>query len=392
MEPASLLAVPLVLLDISPPIRDLSADSGGRARSPARAHPTERKETPMPVRYGIIGCGAIAQRRHIPECVANPESKLVALADPVAERVAELATRHGAKPYADYKEMLKDPNVDAIIVAGPNSLHAQQTIEALQAGKHVLCEKPMATTREDAKAMLDAAKKSGKFLMIGLNQRLMPPHKKAKQILQRGDLGAVLAFRTAFKHPGPEGWSVDAGKSWFFKKGQAFMGVTGDLGVHKADLLRWLLGQEFVEVSGFISTLDKRDAEGALIDLDDNALLTLKTNNGVIGSMILSWTNYGAEENYTVLYCQKGVLSLGTDPNYGVIVDYRNGERELHKVGEMSTNTKQVASGIIDSFTKSIATNTPPEIDGVEGYRSLDVILTAMDASRTGQTKKIGSI
>jgi predicted dehydrogenase len=346
----------------------------------------------MPVRYGIIGCGAIAQRRHIPECVANPDSKLAALADPVAERVNELAAKFGCKAYTDYKEMLKDPNIDAVVVAGPNSLHAQQTIEALQAGKHVLCEKPMATTREDAKAMLDAAKKSGKFLMIGLNQRLMPPHKKAKQILQRGDLGSVLAFRTAFKHPGPEGWSVDAGKSWFFKKGQAFMGVTGDLGVHKADLLRWLLGQEFVEVSGFISTLDKRDAEGNLIDLDDNALLTMKTDKGVIGSMILSWTNYGAEENYTVLYCQKGVLSLGTDPTYGVIVDYKDGSREMHKVGEMATNTKQVPSGIIDSFTKAIATNTPPEIDGMEGYRSLDVILTAMEASKTGQTKKIGSL
>lgn len=345
----------------------------------------------MPVRYGIIGCGAIAQRRHIPECIANPESKLVALADPVAERVTELAAKFGVKAYTDYKEMLKNGDIDAVVIAGPNSLHAQQTIEALQAGKHVLCEKPMATSREDAKAMLDAAKKTGKFLMIGLNQRLMPPHVKAKKILQRGDLGSVLAFRTAFKHPGPEGWSVDAGKSWFFKKGQAFMGVTGDLGVHKADLLRWLLGQEFVEVSGFVSTLDKRDADGALIDLDDNALLTMKTDKGVIGSMILSWTNYGAEENYTVLYCQKGVLSLGTDPTYGVIVDYRDGSREMHKVGEMATNAKQVASGIIDMFTKSIATNTPPEIDGMEGYRSLDVILTAMEAAKTGQTKKIGA-
>lgn len=345
----------------------------------------------MPVRYGIIGCGAIAQRRHIPECVANPESKLAALADPVKERVEELAARHGAKAYTDYKQMLADPGIDAIVVAGPNSLHAAQTIEALNAGKHVLCEKPMATTREDARAMMDAAKKAGKFLMIGLNQRLMPPHVKAKRILQSGVLGNVLAFRTAFKHPGPEGWSVDAGKSWFFKKGQAFMGVTGDLGVHKADLLRWLLGQEFSDVGGFVTTLDKRDNEGKLIDLDDNAFLTLKTAGGIVGSMILSWTNYGAEENYTVLYCQNGALSLGTDPTYGVIVDFKNGERELHKVGEMSTNIRQVASGIIDLFTKAIATNTPPEIDGMEGYRSLDVILTAMEAAKLGKTLKIGA-
>ena len=346
----------------------------------------------MPVRYGIIGCGAIAQRRHIPECCANPESELVALADPVPQRAEALLNQYCAgagKSYTDYKEMLQNPNIDAIVVAGPNALHAQQTIEALNAGKHVLVEKPMATTREEARAMIDAAKKNKKFLMVGQNQRLMPPHVRAKQILQTGRLGKVLAFRTAFKHPGPEGWSVDAAKSWFFKKGQAFMGVTGDLGVHKADLMRWLLGQEFTDVGGFIATLDKRDPDGKLIDLDDNAYLTLRTTGGVIGSMILSWTNYGVEENYTVLYCEKGSLSIGTDPVYGVQVEYRNGDRELHKVGEMATNVKQVASGIIDSFTKNIAENKPPEIDGEEGYKSLNVILTAMEAAKQGKTLKI---
>lgn len=344
----------------------------------------------MPVRYGIIGCGAIAQRRHIPECVANPNSKVAALADPVKDRVEDIAGKCGAKPYTDYKEMLQDPNVDAIVVAGPNAMHASQSIEALIAGKHVLCEKPMATTRADAQAMIDTAKKTGKFLMIGLNQRLMPPHVRAKEILASGKLGKVLAFRTAFKHPGPEGWAIEGAKSWFFKKGQASMGVTGDLGVHKADLLRWLLGQEFTEVGGFISTLDKRDETGALIDIDDNAYLTMKTSGGVVGSMILSWTNYGAEENYTVLYCEKGVLSLGTDPVYGVIVNYRNGDKEMHKVGEMSTNTKQVASGVIDLFTQCIESKTQPEINGIEGYRSLDVILTAMEAAAQGKIVKIG--
>src|SRR3954453_11106551 len=347
----------------------------------------------MPVKYGVIGVGAIAQRRHIPECCAHPDSQLAALADPVPGRADSVCQSYGgrAKCYADYKEMLKDPNVDAVVVAGPNSLHAQQSIEALQAGKHVLVEKPMATTREDAQAMIKAAEKSGKHLMIGLNQRLMPPHVKAKRILQSGNLGRVLAFRTAFQHPGPEGWSVDAGKSWFFKKGQAFMGVTGDLGIHKVDLMRWLLNQEFSEVGGMITTLDKRDVEGNLIALDDNAMLTLKTTGGVIGSMILSWTNYGMEENYTVLYCQKGVMSLGTDQTYGVVVDYKKGERELHKVGEMSTNVKQVPSGVIDSFTKNILEGKPPEIDGMEGYKSLDVILTAQEAAKQGKNLKIGA-
>jgi len=345
----------------------------------------------MPVKYGVIGCGAIAQRRHIPECLANPNSVLLGIAEFNQIRCDELGKKYGVKSFCDHKDLLKMGEIDAVVVCGPNALHAPQTIDALNAGKHVLCEKPMAVTRDEAKAMLDTAKKNNKFLMVGLNQRLMPPHVRAKEILTTGRLGKVLSFRTAFKHPGPEGWSVDAGKSWFFQKAQAFMGVTGDLGIHKVDLMRWLLNQEFAEVGGMITTLDKRDPEGNLIALDDNAMLTLKTTGGIIGSMILSWTNYGMEENYTVIYCQNGVMSLGTDPVYGVVVDYKNGERELHKVGEMSTNTKQVASGVIDSFTKAIQENEPPAIDGMEGYKSLDVILTAQEAARAGKTMKVGA-
>lgn len=343
----------------------------------------------MQVRYGIIGCGAIGQRRHIPECVANPHSKLVALVDPVRQRVEALAQQYHAEPYVDYKQMLRRAEVDAVVVCGPNALHAKQSLDALKAGKHVLCEKPMATTRGQAEAMIQAARKARKFLMIGLNQRLMPAHQKAKEILDSGRLGKVLAFRSTFKHPGPEGWSVDASRSWFFKKDAAVMGVTGDLGVHKADLMRWLLGQEFVEVAAKITTLDKRGPDGKLIALDDNAWLLLKTDKGVAGSLELSWTNYGREDNATIVYCQKGVMSLGTDPTYGVIVDYRDGRQELHKVGAMATNTQQVASGIIDAMTRAIRQGRKPEIDGYEGYQSLNVILTAMEAAKAGRTLRI---
>lgn len=341
------------------------------------------------VKYGVIGCGAIAQRRHIPEAAANPNSRVAALADLNEERVKALAEEHGAQAYTDYRQMLKEADIDAVVVCGPNSLHAEQSIDAFKAGKHVLCEKPMATTREDAKKMIAAAKKAGKYLMIGMNQRLMPPHQRAKEILASGRVGKPIAFRTAFKHPGPEGWSIDGTRSWFFQKNAAFMGVTGDLGVHKADLVRWLLGEEFSLVGGMIVTLDKRTPDGKLIPLDDNAFLTLKTKSGVTGSMIVSWTNYGAEENYTIVYCTKGSIHIGADPTYGVIVHYRNGDRELHKVGEMASNVKQVASGVIDTFTDCILNKKAPEIDGSEGYAALNVILTAMEAAEAGEFRPV---
>ncbi len=343
----------------------------------------------MPVKYGIIGCGAIGQRRHIPELTANPDAKVVALCDPVPGRAAEVAKKFGGQPFTCHEEMLNEADLDAVVVCGPNYLHAQQSLDAFKAGKHVLVEKPMACTRAEAKAMIAAANKAGKYLMVGQNQRLMPAHQKAKQILKSGALGKVLTFRTSFKHPGPDGWSVDGAKSWFFQPTAAVMGVTGDLGVHKADLMRWLLGQEFTSVAAVITTLDKHTPDGKLLRLDDNAALLLKTTGGIIGSIEISWSNYGMEDNMTVIYCQQGVMYLGTDREFGVIVQYRNGNKELHKVGEMSTNVKQVGSGIADAFTRAIVTRKKPEIDGEEGYRSLDVILTAMESAKAGKTLKI---
>ena len=345
----------------------------------------------MRVRYGIIGCGAIGQRRHIPEVAANPNAQLVALCDINGKRLVEMAGKYEVKlAHADYRRLLKD-DIDAVIIGTPNYLHAPMTIAALRAGKHVLVEKPMATTREEARRMIGAAKKAKKFLMLGHNQRLMPPHVKAKEILASGRLGKVLSFRTAFKHGGPEGWCIEKSlNTWFFKKKEAVLGVTGDLGVHKADLMRYLLGEDFVEVGGILATLDKRDHTGKLIQTDDNAYLTVKSKSGVVGSIIVSWTNYGEPEaNYTVIYCKNGVLMLATDPTYGVIVRYRNGNEERYKVGAVSTNEKQVSSGVSDLFTDCILKNRKPEIDGAEGYKALDVILTGMEAAKTGRMLKV---
>lgn len=343
----------------------------------------------MPVKIGVIACGAIGQRRHIPEAAANPDIDLVALCDINEARVKECCKRWGGKPYTDFRKLLKHPGLDAVVVAGPNYLHAPHTLAALAAGKHVLVEKPMATTRQDARAMIAAAAKARKFLMVGQNQRLMPPHVKAKKLLDAGVIGKVLSFRTAFQHKGPEGWSLDGIGSWFFKKDQAVMGVTGDLGVHKIDLMRYLLGQEVATVSAKLATLDKRTPDGkSPIALDDNAYLTVTTDQGVLGSILIGWTNYGAglEENYTYVYGTGGVMAIGADRDHGVVVYHRDGTRDLHSVGAVSTNDKQVSSGVVDLFAQCILTRTPPEISGDEGYKALDVILTAMESDKTGKT------
>jgi UDP-N-acetylglucosamine 3-dehydrogenase len=332
------------------------------------------------LRVAVIGCGAIAQRRHIPEYAENEHVELVAFSDPNLERAEEMAKRYGGKAFKDHDELLKEIKPDAVSVCTPNVTHAPISIAAAKAGAHVLVEKPMATSDEEAEQMIQAAKEAGVILMVGHNQRFMPPHVKAKEILQSGKLGKVISFRTSFGHPGPEGWSLDGRDSWFFRKEEAAMGAMGDLGVHKADLIRWLLDDEVEQVAGFIGTLDKKDT-----DVDDNAICILRMKSGAIGSLVASWTYYRGEDNSTVFWCENGVMKIGTDLRDQVIVELRDGSVERYQVGEIATNEKQTKSGVIDAFVDSILNGTASPVPGEEGRKSLRVVLAMFESQQSGK-------
>ncbi|WP_140421068.1 Gfo/Idh/MocA family protein, partial [Bacillus cereus] len=121
------------------------------------------------LKVGIIGCGSIAQHRHLPEYEANPYVQIVAVCDSNKKRAKKIANNYGVNMYTDYNELINCEELDAVSVCTPNHLHASISIAALQAGIHVLCEKPMATSKADAEMMIGAAEKSGKKLMIGHN-------------------------------------------------------------------------------------------------------------------------------------------------------------------------------------------------------------------------------
>ncbi|CAJ1315065.1 Gfo/Idh/MocA family protein [Paenibacillus nuruki] len=336
------------------------------------------------IKVAVFGCGAIAQRRHIPEYAENQHVELVAFADPNLERAQEMVELYGGKAYASYEEILANEDIDAVSVCTPNYLHAPMTIAAANAGKHVLVEKPMACSIEEAEQMIEAAHKNNVYLMVGHNQRLMPPHVKAKEILDSGKLGKVLTFRTSFGHPGPEGWSVDGADSWFFRKEEAIMGAMGDLGVHKSDFIRYLLNDEVADVASFIGTLHKEGTE-----VDDNATCLLRMKSGAIGTLVASWTQYKGGDNSTILWCENGVMKIGTVEGNEVIVELTDGTVETYQVGMMSTNEKQVPSGVIDAFVESITTNTPPTISGEEGLRAVKVILGAFESQKTGRVVQL---
>jgi predicted dehydrogenase len=342
------------------------------------------------VNVGIAGCGSITRFRHAPEYASNSNASIAGFYNPTIKRAEEMVKLYGGKVYETYAEMLQDSSVDAISVCSSNIHHASMTVAALRAGKHVLCEKPMAISIEEASLMVEAARRSGKKLMVGHNQRFAAAHVKAKEILSSGELGGVLTFRTTFSHKGPEFWSADKSiNSWFFKKEEAFIGVLGDLGTHKIDLLRWLTEDEIIEVSAYMSTLDKRDSEGKFVEVEDNVISIMKTKNGIMGTLTFSWTNYGEEDNSTILYCTNGVMKIYDNPEFALEVIKRNGDKVYYNVGEIQTNTKQIKSGVIDAFVESIVKDVKPEISGEEALEAMKVIAACIESSETGKSVRL---
>ena len=342
------------------------------------------------IRVGVIGCGKIAQVRHIPEYEANPDAKIVALYDVNVQRARELAEAHGCRAYETLEELLADPDVDAVSVCTSNATHAQSTIDALRSGKHVLCEKPMAITIEECEEMVEAARAVGKRLMIDQNQRFARAHVRAKELLDAGRIGKVLTFRTAFGHGGPETWSVDPGTgSWFFDPKRAAMGAMADLGVHKTDLVQWLIGQTVVAATAKIATLDKRDPEGNLVGVDDNALCIYQMDGGAMGTMTASWTYYGPEDNSTVIYGTEGVMRIYDDPAHSIVIDLKSGETEYYDVEAIQTNDNQTASGIIDAFIECLEGDTEPAISGENVLSAMRAVFACIESSKTGKTVEI---
>lgn len=339
---------------------------------------------------GVAGCGAIARLRHIPEYMENTAAKLVGVFDAVPARSRELAEQYKVRAYETFEEMLADPEIEAVSICTANRFHAEMTIAALKAGKHVLCEKPMATSVEDAEAMIQTARDNGRILMVGHNQRLNPMHIRAKQLLRSGVIGRPLTFRTEFMHKGPETWSVDRSRStWFFDRKSALLGAMCDLGIHKIDLLRWLLDDDFAEVCAMLETCDKRDAQGNLIPLDDNGMCVLKTRRGIVGTLCASWTCYAGEENATVIYCTEGVMRINDDPRYGIVLRRMDGDKICVETGEMQTNDHQTKSGVIDMFVDCAANGREPELSGEEGLAALKVVLACARASEEKRTVSV---
>lgn len=336
----------------------------------------------MGLKVGIIGCGSITKFRHGPEYKANPYVSEIVFFDRNPERSKALAEQFGGTNVQTVEEIMQDPSIDLVSDCSSNESHEVFSTEALLSGKHVLCEKPISLTLDGATKIVDAQKKSQKKLMVDHNQRFTPSHQKAKEILLGGILGKVLTFKTTFGHSGPENWGVNkSNATWFFKKDRSGLGVAGDLGIHKIDLLHYLLDDEIQEVSAFQGALDKVDEHGEPVEVCDNLVCTLKTKNGRLGTASFSWTYYGEEDNSTIIYCEKGVLKIYHDTEFQLEVITQTGEEMKYKLETVLTNDNQTNTGVIDAFVDCVRLENTPPITGENALLSLKVILGLLESA-----------
>lgn len=259
------------------------------------------------VRVGVIGMGM--GRNHAVHFRDCPQAELIAICDADPGRLAEKAHElHPHRTYTQYEELLADPEIDAVSVALPNFLHAPVTLAALEAGKHVLCEKPLAMNTPEAERMVETARRLGRTLMVHFNTRFHPASMALKRAIDEGALGHVYFAKTLWHRkrgiPGIGGW--------FTRKEMSGGGALIDLGVHRLDLALWLMGYPRpVSVTGntynYLGT-QQAEREGKTFNVDDLAAAFIRFENGASLVLETSWASNSErrEDQWTQLFGIEG--------------------------------------------------------------------------------------
>ena len=258
------------------------------------------------VGVAIVGCGLIGHRR-ARVAAQHARTRCVALADIRAEVVGPIAAELGADGTTDWRAAVHRPDVRLVVVATPNALLAEVAVEALEAGKDVLIEKPMGRTLVEAEMMCGAAKAAGRTLKVGFNHRYHPAISQAYRRTQDGEIGAVINLRCRYGHGGRPGYE----REWRGSRDQAGGGELTDQGVHVIDLLQWWAGAPR-EAYAILQT-----AVWPLGDLEDNALAVLRFAGGVVGSFHTSWTQWKNLFSLEVFGDRGALVVEGLGRSYG---------------------------------------------------------------------------
>lgn len=321
--------------------------------------------------FGIVGCGRIAQR-HAEQI--NNVGKLIATCDIMSEKAEQLAEKYNAKYYSSLKDLLNNHSeIDVISICSPNGLHAEHTIEALKAGFHVLCEKPMALSVLDCGHMISTAERANRRLFIVKQNRFNPPVVAVKNLIEEGKLGKIYSVQlSCFWNRNTEYYSNSWKGTKKFDGGTLYTQFS-----HFIDLLYWLIG-DVKEVSAFTSNYHHQD----IIEFEDTGVVSLKFYNDTIGTINYTVNSFDKNmEGSLTIFGEKGTVKIGgqylNELEYQEIDHYKienlplgNPPNNYGKYFGSMSNHNLVYENVAEVLTKGgvIATN------GFEGLKTVEII------------------
>ena len=325
------------------------------------------------VRIGLVGAGYIAES-HASAYAARPGAEIVFVVDPVADKAAGLAARYAARPLTELGPLL-DSDVEVISVCTPSPTHAEIVVAALAAGKHVLCEKPIARSRSDAERIVEAGRRGPGLLMIGHVSRFEPDHRAAREAVLGGRIGEVRMMSQTIAGEMPDwseqGWLADPDQSG---------GPLVDLAIHSFDYLTWVCGARPVRVHA----VGASRATG----LVDYAIATVRYDNGALAMVETSW-GHPAGHGLELATELSGTGGRITWDYGGIAVGSvrRAGEppRALSQLG----NRGFVAE--IAAFLDAVESGGPSPVPAEEGLLALEVALAAVESLRTRRAVQLSS-
>ena len=333
---------------------------------------------------GIIGLGIGISHLRGAQQLANVRVK--AICDTNEEKLKKTAETYGIeKADIDYRTMLADPEIDGICVATPDQFHAKMVCDALRAGKHVLCEKPLSLHSAECREMIRTAEETGKILMVGQVCRMTPGFLKAKKLIDEGVLGEIYFIESEYAHDYTEigGW----------RKDPALMRhpVTGG-GCHPVDLIRWLTGCDPKEVFSY-------STHRALPDwpCDDSTIAVLKFHEGLMGKILVSAGCKRAYTMRTVIYGTKGTLITdNTSPQMSLFTE-TFGELDSFLGSRMKEIEHRIPVRVdnhnfgdeIAEFCRCMENGTQPKIGAREGVKAVAICEAIIRSSATGKPEQV---
>ena len=317
---------------------------------------------------GVIGCGGLAMSlaKHL---TTIEDVKLITGADPSTERRKIFGAEFGVSVYSHHRRVLSQPDVDAVLVVTPNDSHARIAIEALETGKHVFCEKPMAMNVAQCDRMLAAAERAGLKLMVGQVLRLFPIFAKVKEIIQSGVLGnpfGMFTIRSSFG-----GGFLGTWRQYKRKVG----GMLLEINAHELDYMRHIMG-EVESVSAQMGHFLDNDLE-----YEDLAFVELKFRNGGIGALYTSLSS--AIGDYSgVIQCKEGTLTHG---GFSRDITYAKFGQEPTVLARSDIQTEDPYRYELRSFVESVLNGAPMVFDGHDGRAAVEIAAAAYLSAKRGR-------